>query len=97
MPFVRAAALLLVPLVIATVEPAFASPPARVAPVACGVKGSPLWRTSFHGEKTDFWGRKWSTHDSPCFRSEKACKAWLYWAQTDWPDMNGFTPCKRIR
>ena len=40
-------------------------------------------------------GPRETTIASPCFRTETACKAWLYWAQTDWPLVNTFRPCRK--
>ena len=55
-----------------------------------------VWRTSFRGEQRDLWDHFWPYSASPCFASEKACKAWLYWAQSDYPHQNSFTPCRRL-
>ena len=27
--------------------------------------------------------------------TQAACKAWLYWAQTDWPLVNTFKVCRK--
>jgi hypothetical protein len=32
---------------------------------------------------------------APCFKTEAACKAWLYWIQSDWPLQNNYWPCRR--
>jgi hypothetical protein len=64
--------------------------------LAASIGPGKVWRTNFRGEKRDIWDNYWPYSASPCFPSEKICKAWLYWAQSDYPDRNTFTPCRRL-
>ena len=75
---------------------AFAAQPPRVQALNCrSVSASSSWWTVFYGEKTNFWGYRESYNRSACFKSQKDCKAWLYWAQSDWPDMNRNQGCRK--
>jgi len=76
-----------------------AAPP-RVAGQSCSYLASTMgpghiWRTWFTGSRRQLFGPPLHYTASPCFRTEAACKAWLYWAQTDWPRRNTFRPCWR--
>ena len=58
-----------------------------------------VWHTWFKGQLDtpgDSNGNLSSIYyyDDPCFASLETCKAWLYWAQTDWPDMMQFQRCR---
>ncbi len=80
--------------------PAEAAQPPRVHAYACGPlvasRGpSRVWQTWFTGVKRDLWDNHRRYTAAPCFASLSACKAWLYWAQSDWPDRNTFRPCRR--
>jgi hypothetical protein len=76
--------------------PATAAQPPRVQALNCrSVSASTSWWTVFHGERTNFWGYRESFNRSACFKSQKDCKAWLYWAQSDWPDMNRNQGCRK--
>jgi hypothetical protein len=82
------------------VVPAEAAPP-RVQGQSCSALAAAIgpgktWRTSFRGEKRDPFDNFWPYSASPCFASREACRAWLYWAQSDYPDRNTFTPCRRL-
>ena len=82
------------------VVPAQAAPP-RVEGYSCSaltasVGPGKVWRTSFRGEKRDMFDFYLPYSASPCFTSQQTCKAWLYWAQSDYPHRNTFTPCKRL-
>jgi hypothetical protein len=99
-----AAALATAAVVIATLgtaaERAKAAPP-RVAAGNCSflaAKYGPakVWKTNFRGQQRDLWDHFWPYSASPCFTSVAACKAWLYWAQSDYPHQNSFTPCRRL-
>jgi hypothetical protein len=95
------AAAAMVAAIVPPTVPARAAPPPRVQGYNCSalapsVGPSKVWRTSFRGEKRDIWDHYWPYSASPCFPSLSACKAWLYWAQSDYPDRNTFTPCKRL-
>ena len=77
--------------------PAAAAPP-RVNALNCktlakSMAKSSIWSTSFYGQRTDFWNHREFASFAPCFRSQQDCKAWLYWAQTDWSDYNRWKPC----
>lgn len=80
---------------------ALAALPPRVEGLLCtrSLKASmpkeSIWWTAFYGERTGFFDRHGTTHQVRCFKSEAACKAWLYWAQTDWPYLNQWLPCAR--
>ena len=85
--------------------PAEAAPP-RVQAYSCGalsaeIGPSKVWWTRFEGyhpSPFDFFRnhpRKDRYAAAPCFKTQSACKAWLYWAQTDWPDMNSHIPCRK--
>ena len=83
-------------------SPAAATTPPRVEGYSCSAMLSSLppskvWRTSFRGHKRDLnTGFFWPHAATACFTSQKDCKAWLYWEQSDWPDQNTFTPCRRV-
>ncbi len=76
-----------------------AAPP-RVPAYSCGTLASTIgprnvWQTWFRGSHRQLFDRiDWYTA-SPCFKTRAACKAWLYWAQTDWPLVNTFRPCRK--
>jgi hypothetical protein len=86
--------------------PAAEAAPARVAAYSCGALSAQIgpakvWRTQFEGYRPspfDFF-RNHKRMDryaaAPCFRTQSTCKAWLYWAQTDWPYMNSHIPCRQ--
>jgi len=64
------------------------------------VNSSQIWWTYFTGSKEEeftFSGptyRRWYTKTA-CFRTEGACKTWLYETQSEYPDMMNFKPCTR--
>jgi hypothetical protein len=63
----------------------------RVAPENCGAVASRLgpgqtWQAMFWGQKQDDFGHWEEIFVAPCFSSHAKCFAWLYWAQSDWPD-----------
>lgn len=75
-----------------------AAPPPRVTASSCSALASTVgahrvWRTWFTGSRHQLFGPPLHYTASPCFKTETACKAWLYWAQTDWPRQNTFRPC----
>ena len=76
-----------------------AAPP-RVHAYSCGALASSVgshnvWRTWFTGYRHQLFGPPDHYTASPCFKTQAACKAWLYWAQTDWPRQNSFRPCRK--
>lgn len=76
-----------------------AAPP-RVAAYQCGALAASIgphnmWQTSFRGGRKPLFGPVEWYFATPCFKTQAACKAWLYWAQTDWPKVNTFTPCRK--
>lgn len=81
-------------------HPASAAQPPRVAAESCNSLAATIgphnvWRTWFTGSRERLFGEpEWYTA-SPCFRTQATCKAWLYWAQTDWPRQNTFRPCRK--
>jgi hypothetical protein len=85
-------------LVALSAPPAAEAAPARVAPQSCGylaatIGPSKVWHTWFQGSRKPLFGPPvWYTA-SPCFKTQAACKAWLYWAQTDWQLDSTFRPC----
>jgi hypothetical protein len=82
------------------IPPAEAAQPPRVAAYDCrqlaAQKGpANVWQTWFTGRRDNLFGPDdWYTA-SPCFASLTNCKAWLYWAQSDWPKVNTFRPCRK--
>ena len=72
----------------------------RVAPQSCralanAVGSGNVWHTRFYGERKGFFDEREAYSASPCFKSQQACVAWRYWAQSDWPYMNHASPCRR--
>ena len=106
MRLILAAVLVAATTFVAAASPAAITPPGapypRVQPMACAALTAKLgpgkiWHTWFQGQRdtpTDN-GNVTSIYDfdDPCFASLESCKAWLYWAQTDWPDMMQFQRC----
>ena len=77
-----------------------AAQPPRVQAYDCGylaaTKGpANVWRTTFRGQRDALFGPDQRYFASPCFTSKASCTAWLYWAQSDWPKLNSFTPCRK--
>jgi hypothetical protein len=80
--------------------PADAANPPRVKGGSCSKLKAELgranvWQTSFVGERIGPFDQYEKYHAAPCFRTQADCKAWLYWAQTDWDRYQYFTPCKK--
>ncbi len=95
-----AAALVAAVSILPPLVPAEAANPPRVNPQSCsrlkadmGAKN--VWQTSFVGQRQGPFDQLESYHAAPCFRTQADCKAWLYWAQTDWDRYQYFTPCKK--
>ncbi len=87
-------------LVLAAPHGAQAAPPPRVSAYSCSYLASTIgprhvWQTWFRGSRKRMFMPTEHYVASPCFKSQAACKAWLYWAQTDWPLVNTFRPCRR--
>ena len=81
--------------------PAAEAAPPRVQAHQCAALTATLgpgktWRTNFTGQRRSDFDTYEDYSASPCFPSERECKAWLYWAQTDWPHRNNFTPCRPV-
>jgi hypothetical protein len=81
-------------------SPAEAANPPRVQPQSCSrlkaeIGARNVWQTSFVGQRRGPFDRLESFHAAPCFRTQAACKAWLYWAQTDWDHYQYFNPCRK--
>lgn len=82
------------------VTPLAAANPPRVNPESCSrlkaqIGAKNVWQTSFVGQRQGPFDQLESYHAAPCFRTQEACKAWLYWAQTDWDRYQYFNPCKK--
>ena len=80
--------------------PVEAAQPPRVKPMKCSsaaasVGAANVWRTFFRGEKEGLFDDVWHYQLAPCFTSQANCKAWLYWAMSDWPKRQWFKPCYR--
>ena len=86
-------------LALAAPHQASAAPP-RVGAYSCSVLSASIgprnvWQTWFTGSRRQLFDQiDWYTA-SPCFKTQAACTAWLYWAQTDWPRRNTFKPCRK--
>jgi hypothetical protein len=79
---------------------AYAQPP-RVEGQNCSaliakIGPAKTWRTTFWGQRRNTFDRYDDYSATYCFTSEKQCKAWLYWIQTDWPHRNNFVPCRPV-
>jgi hypothetical protein len=83
-----------------------AKTPPRVPAYSCSalsaaIGASKVWQTQFEGNRPsplDFFRehpRMEHYAAAPCFKTEAACKAWLYWIQSDWPLQNNYRPCRR--
>ncbi len=92
---------IVMPALLLAATPASAQP-SRVQPLDCralaGSHRGDIWQTTFWGWKEDDFGFRREFFASPCFTSEKDCKAWLYWARSDY-DPNYAPPklCHRTR
>ncbi len=87
-------------LVSAATIPADAASPPRVNGENCNklkaaIGRSNVWSTSFIGQRKGPFDQIWSFQDAPCFRTQANCKAWLYWAQSDWDYYQYFNPCRK--
>ncbi|MEJ0012318.1 MAG: hypothetical protein WDM94_06730 [Bauldia sp.] len=75
-------------------------PPPRVQGMNCAAVASKVgraktWQALYWGWRRDIFDR----HDeqflqAPCFTTQASCKAWLYWAQIDFPKMTVMKFCK---
>ena len=77
-----------------------AAQPPRVPAYDCGYlansKGAAnVWQVWFRGQRPVPLGPDEHYTAAPCFTSEATCKAWLYWAQSDWPNVSTFQPCRK--
>jgi hypothetical protein len=84
----------------ALIDTAEAASPPRVDAYDCryvaATKGpANTWQTWFRGSRENLFGPDDHYTATPCFTSQASCKAWLYWAQTDWPKQNNFKPCRK--
>jgi hypothetical protein len=80
--------------------PVEAANPPRVKAENCNrlkaqIGAGNVWQTSFVGQRQGPFDQLENYHAAPCFRTQDACKAWLYWAQTDWDRYQYFNPCKK--
>ncbi len=81
--------------------PSAAAQPPRVPALNCGAlaaQSGKVWQTTFWGWRVDDFGFRQEFMASPCFTTEANCKAWLYWARSDF-DPNYVPPklCHRVR
>jgi len=78
-----------------------AAHPARLPSFDCRVLAAQIgtakvWQTTFWAWRTDDFGHREEYFVSPCFANEANCKAWLYWARSDWdPNYVPPQPCRR--
>lgn len=78
----------------------FDGQPARVAAGNCAalaaqIGASRVWQTVFSAEREGSFGLTEWINAAPCFASEADCKAWLYWARSDWhPNYRHPQPCR---
>lgn len=64
--------------------------------LAAKIGSDKVWQTTFWAWRTDDFGFREEYFVAPCFASEAACKAWLYWTRSDWdPDYVPPQPCRR--
>ena len=63
--------------------------------LAAAIGKDKVWQTTFWATGVDTFDRPVEFFAAPCFRTEAACKAWLYWAQSDWDRYQYFNPCKK--
>ena len=87
-------------LVLSAAHGAQAAPPPRVGGYSCGALASAIgprnvWQTWFTGYRHQLFGPPQQYTAAPCFKTQAACRAWLYWAQTDYPMRNTFRPCRK--
>jgi hypothetical protein len=80
--------------------PAAAAQPPRVKAYSCSalkrtLPVSQIWSTWIYGERRNLFGPNDAYQNAPCFKSLANCKAWLYWAQTDWNIDTRMKPCHR--
>ncbi|HET7715743.1 MAG TPA: hypothetical protein VFK86_08955 [Bauldia sp.] len=95
-----AAAMLAGLAILPAAPPADAANPPRVQGESCSKLKAMLgranvWQTSFVGQRKGPFDQILSYHAAPCFRTQANCKAWLYWAQTDWDYYQYFNPCRK--
>ena len=55
---------------------------------------SKVWQAQFWAQRVDDFGHIERLFVAPCFASQANCVAWLYWAQSDWPDHLAPGRCK---
>jgi hypothetical protein len=84
----------------ATPPVAEAKTPPRVMGLSCPAAAAKvgqarMWQASYWGWRLDVFERHRETLlASPCFTSQTSCKAWLYWAQIDYPNEIVMKFCK---
>lgn len=74
--------------------------PRPTEPLACDALAgqSGVWMGYFHGRKEVNlgWRRKETTGQRRCFRTERACRNWLYNMQSEYQDFVWSATCKEI-
>jgi hypothetical protein len=66
----------------------------QCGPLAASIGPAKVWQTTFYGSKKGLFDDVSYYSASPCFPTEYECKAWLYWAQSDWNYHSNFRPCR---
>ena len=100
MRFLAAVIVLATCLAAVSIGSAQAAAPPRVEAFHCSylvssVGAANVWQTWFNGERSNLFDRVTRLIAAPCFQTEANCKAWLYWAQSDYTDYSTFRPCRR--
>jgi hypothetical protein len=80
---------------------ALAKVPPRVVGQNCAVVSAKVgraktWQATYWGWRVDVFERHTEQFlQSPCFTTQATCKAWLYWAQIDYPNEIVMKFCKQ--
>jgi hypothetical protein len=66
--------------------------------VAAKVGQAKTWQAVYWGWRRDIFDRhNEQSLQAPCFTTQASCKAWLFWAQTDYPNEIVIHFCKAGR
>jgi hypothetical protein len=64
--------------------------------LAASVGPKKVWFSRFSGSRPDVWDRGLeSAWGVGCFKTQKACKSWLYNTQSNWPRLMNFIRCQQ--
>jgi hypothetical protein len=94
-------AMLLTTAALLLVNDVHAASPPRVSGQNCQwlaaeIGATNVWQTTFWGWRYDVFDEREDINVAPCFASEADCKAWLYWAQSDWKhSFYQWPPCQK--